>query len=118
MAEVLGLLVTGPHSARAPSSGAYKLIHTMTQTGAVGLHVCNTTVGAVKIRLAVVEAGYSYADGDAPAVYQFWIWDKEIPPSPDINDWDMTIASLGIGDRLVIRTDTSGVTFCPHGIQI
>lgn len=119
MAEVLGLLCSAGHVKRAPSSGVYTLIHTMTQEGTVGVHLCNTTAGVVKFRLSIVEASApAWTDGTtAPALYQYWYYDKEIGPAPD-NDFDITIASLGVGDRIVIFTDTSGLTFCPHGIQV
>lgn len=117
MAEVLGLLCSAGHTKRAPSSLTYTLIHTMTQEGTVGVHLCNTSVNPAKFRLAVVQNGYAYTDGDTPAVYQFWYYDREVGPAPD-NDFDTVVLSLGIGDRIVIYTDQSGLTFCPHGIQV
>lgn len=118
MAEVLGLLVSAGHTTRAPASLSYKLIHTMAlnQSGAVGVHVCQTAPTPAKFRIAIVENGYAYVDGATPATYQFWIYDKPLEAGSD--DYDMVIASLGPGDRIVVWTDTSGVTFCPHGIQV
>jgi hypothetical protein len=113
MAEVATLGVTGAHTARGPSASAYKLLYTYTQQGTLTVHICNTTALLAKIRVAVVEPGYAYADGDVPALYQFWYYDEEVQAKP--GGMDTIAITAQLGTTIVVWTDTAGVTFCPHG---
>jgi len=115
MAEVLGMLVTGAHTARAPAQNTYKLIYTATQPGTISLHVCNTTANLALFQIAIIDAATAYTDGNTPPTYSFVHFDEEVDGK---QSYDTVSFQVGTGDKFVVRTDTAGVTFLPTGMLV
>jgi len=113
MAEVLGMMVTGAHTARAPAQNTYKLLYTATQQGTISVHVCNTTAALALFQIAIIDAATAYVDGNTPPLYSFVHYDEEVDAK---QSYDTVSFQVGTGDKIVVRTDTNGVTFLPTGI--
>ena len=120
MAEILGRFVDAEEN-RHPAANAFKLYYTTPgdRSMTYGMTVCNGESADAHITIWIVPPGETaWNDGDEPAPYTV-IHKKQRVESDGIdgNTWVMPVTVLNPGDRLVVSTDTLGVTFLGHGIQ-
>lgn|SRR5881628_2952836 len=114
MAETYQIQANTP-AARGPSANAYTVLFTTTQETVTSVHICNTTGADAKFRVALVESGYVLPGDNSPALYQFVYYNEPIEAERAIT---LTAFTLGIGVRIVVFTDTAGVTFVGAGPQM
>jgi len=113
MAEAWRILVDADAN-RAPSANVYTTLFTTVAAGTpLKVHVCNTTAVQAKFRIAVVPPGFALGGPPPiPGLNHHVSYDKVIEPS---DEFDTVVYGCELGVRIVVRTDTSGVTFVCTG---
>lgn len=119
MPEIAARMCDDP-AARMPAANSFKLYYTADAPSIFGLGVCNGMGQDAHVSVFLVDAWVAdWDDGDTPPAFTV-IHDRQRIESDatEGNAWPMPVVVLDPGDRIVVWTDTVGVTFNGHGFKM
>jgi hypothetical protein len=105
-------------TARHPAANSYALYYTATAVAYFGMGICNGEGADAHISVFLIPASQSWILGSLPQPYTVIAKNIRIEADGvDGNVWELPVAILRSGDRIVVFTDLVGVTFNGHGIK-
>jgi hypothetical protein len=120
MAEVLGRWVT-TEDTRMPAAGlaTWVLYYTAEAMMTYSFMVCNGEASDAHISIWVVpgSVGAYVGTGEPPPYTVIHKKQRIESDGTDGNSWVSPVIALNEGDRVVVQTDVSGVTFYGHGFK-